>query len=74
MSKDIHQTDCRDCGAEIFRDITGEDHIICPYCGAKLNQYSSEDASEYIGVTKWYPPQGSYNRLDYLPEQGIRMP
>lgn len=46
MSKDIHQTDCRDCGA-------------------KLNQYSSEEAREYSGVTKWYPPQGRYERQNY---------
>lgn len=46
MTKHILQTICPECGHECWRDITDEDWLFCPECGARLNQQSSEDADE----------------------------
>jgi predicted RNA-binding Zn-ribbon protein involved in translation (DUF1610 family) len=44
--KDIrYQEQCANCDCDIWiKD--GVRHVICPHCGAKLNEYSSEDADE----------------------------
>ena len=40
-----YQEQCASCDCDIWiKD--GVRHLICPHCGAKLNEYSSEDADE----------------------------
>lgn len=40
-----YQEQCASCDCDIWiKD--GVRHIICPHCGAKLNEYSSEDADD----------------------------
>ena len=41
---DILQTSCKECGHECWHKANDDDYIYCPECGAKLNEYSSEDA------------------------------
>lgn len=36
---------CPDCGNQYWNDQAVQ-HIICPHCGAKLNEFSSEDADD----------------------------
>jgi transposase len=42
--QDRFQTTCRECGHEIYLRPQDDEYIYCPECGAKLNEYSSEDA------------------------------
>lgn len=46
MPISVYQTKCRECYAKIWHKINEDNHLVCPECGARLNQQSSEDASE----------------------------
>jgi uncharacterized Zn ribbon protein len=67
--KDIrYQEQCASCDCDIWiRD--GVRHVICPHCGAKLNEYSSEDASDGELQTtlnhKWDVVKPSEGEIDY---------
>ena len=45
-------TKCLECYALIWHKIDKDNHLVCPECGAILNQQSSEDADEGTFTTE----------------------
>ena len=52
-TKSQYQCECSECHCDIWH--TGERYLHCPHCGKKLNECSSEDASDGV----FLPPHGS---------------
>ena len=59
---------CPECHAEFYEN-PQIPYLICPHCGAKLNEYSSEDASDGELQTilnhKWDVVKPSEGVVDY---------
>jgi uncharacterized Zn ribbon protein len=39
-----YQVQCEQCECDVW--FTEDKHIVCPHCGAKLNEFSSEDEND----------------------------
>ena len=48
MKNPRYQTECPECHLDVWREQGQDKHVVCPHCGAKLNEYSSEDADEGV--------------------------
>ena len=44
MKNPRYQVECPECQLDIWYET--EKHVVCPHCGAKLNEQSSEDENE----------------------------